>query len=441
MIQDLVIVGDATIWGILEASYTRTSSESEWDTLFQWYVDWEAIEWANGKKCTVLQGWFYVVAVIPVDVLGNEWDTVYSPNFIVVEKVEEPIQKEYLVKLYDKDLNFLKVVPAGIITNNLSYTETINAGQGQLTLNLNLPLDTDYFDNVRYIKVFMFDNQGTEDKLLYTGYLSKFSREYSNNAENIKVVFLSLYSLFTEVYYKSGTSTEFTKTADPSNIIKEIITQFNTVYSWLISYTEYSIENYWDEINIEVNDNKMSEVIENMLEWLSFYFFVWADGICYFKRKPETVTHNFTYAKDVTALSIPEDYEQVINAVRVQYWYIWGPHSWITWRAEDQQSITKFGRREQTVINQNIYWETAANIYRNSILNKYSKWKQNINLTINALYPIEDIHPWDTIRIRNLDLEIEDLTVNTVKYQYEQVQLQIEYSTNLAKEIFNQNNL
>lgn len=441
MIQDLVIVGDANIWGILEASYTWTSSESEGDTLFQWYVDWVAIEWATGKKCTVLQGWFYVVAVIPVDVLGNEGSTVYSPNFIVVEKVEEPIQKEYLVKLYDKSLNFLKVVPAGIITNNLSYTETINAGQGQLSLNLNLPLDTDFFENVRYIKVFMFDNQGTEDKLLYTGYLSKFSREYSNNAENIKVTFLSLYSLFTEVYYKSGTSTEFTKTADPSEILKEIINQFNTVYSWLISYTEYSIENYWDDINIEVNDNKMSEVIENMLEGLSFYFFVGADWICYFKRKPETITHNFTYAKDVTALSIPEDYEQVINAVRVQYWYIWGSHSWITWRAEDQQSITKFGRREQTVVNQNIYWEAAANIYRNSILNKYSKWKQNISLTINTLYPIEDIHPWDTIRIRNLGLDIEDLTVNTVKYQYEQVQLQIEYSTNLAKEIFNQNNL
>ena len=174
---------------------------------------------------------------------------------------------------------------------------------------------------------------------------------------------------------------------------------------------------------------------------MNYYFYCWADWICYFKPKPTETTHAFTYQKDITALTIPEDFEQVVNAVRVQYWYLWWPHSWITSRAENSESIAKFWRKEKTIVNTNIYWNASAEIYRDSILNKYSEWKKNISITVNTRYEIESIHPWDTIKIRNLWLNINWLQVNSVNYQYEQVVLKLEYTSTLAQEIFSSNNL
>ena len=438
MIEDLLIIGNTDIWSVLTASYTWTWTNPEWDSEYQWYVDGVAIQWANWQTFQALEWWTYVVAVLPVDNQWNEWEIEYSDEFVVQEKIDEPIEKEYIVKAYDKNFTFKKVIPASIITNDITYTETKNSWQWQLVLNLNLPIDTDYLDDIKYIKVFVNSNNWLEDELLYTWYLSKYSRLFSNNKENVQATFLSLFSLLSEVYYKnSNWDDEFTiEWIEPATFIKDVIDYFNQSYSWIITYTNDSIVNYWSLINIECKWNKCSDLLMNIVNWLTYYLYVWADGVVQFKPKPSTITHEFTYEKDITALTVPQDFEQVVNAVRVQYWYIWWPHTWITDRAENQESIAKFGRKEETVVNTSIYGNDSAVIYRDSILNKYAEWKQNIRMTVNNRYLIESIHPWDTIKIRNIWLDISWLQVNSITYQYEQVQISLEYQTTLAEQIF-----
>lgn len=442
MIENLVISWNTTIWSVLKATYTRSWTNPEWDTQFQWYVDWYAIEWMNSDEIVVNQAWTFVIAVLPVDNQWNEWEIEYSEWIVITEVVEKPIQKEYIVKTYDKNNNFVKIIPMSIITNDISYTESINAWQWQLVLNLNLPIDTDFFDNIKYVRVYCSDNRTLNDELLYAWYLSQYSRLFSNNKENVSATFLSIYSLLSDVVFQNNWTDEFTlEWVEPSAVIKQVIDYFNTQYSWLITYTEYSIVEYSWVVNVECKNNKCNEVISNILEWLNYYFYCWADWVCYFQPKPATTTHAFTYQKDITALTIPTDFEQVINAVRVQYWYIWGSHTWITDRAEDTSSIALFWRKEKTVVNSSIYWNESAEIYRDSILNKYSQWKKNVSITVNTKYEIETIHPWDTIKIRNLWLNIDWLQVNSVSYQYEHVVLKLEYTSTVAQEIFSSNNL
>ena len=440
MIDELEIVWWTQVWDVLEADYTRTWSWTEWATQFQRYLDWVAIEWANSREYQALQSWEYVVAVLPVDSEWNEWDIVYS-DWVDVEEFEkdEPIQKEFLVKAYDKNNNFVKVIPMSIITNDISFSENIDWWQWQLVLNLNLPLATDYLDNVKYLKVFVNDDSWLNNHLLYTWYLSKFTRQFSNDSENIQATFLSLFSLFSEVYYKDWSwETEFTITWTRAEIIKWIVDYVNESYN-LFSYTNDTIIDDEVEIDVECSDTKCSDLIKKIVDWTTYHLFVWADWVVKFKPKPTDISHYFTYEKDVSALTIPEDFEQVVNAVRVQYWYIGWPHSWITSRAEDSESIAKFWRKEQTIVNQNIYWNDSAEQYRDEYLAKSSSWKQNITLVVNSLYQIENIHPWDTIKIRNIEIEVSWLQVNTVKYQYSQATLQLEYTSSLAQEIFSSN--
>nr|DAK48294.1 MAG TPA: hypothetical protein [Caudoviricetes sp.]DAP28938.1 MAG TPA: hypothetical protein [Caudoviricetes sp.]DAR62931.1 MAG TPA: hypothetical protein [Caudoviricetes sp.]DAU54196.1 MAG TPA: hypothetical protein [Bacteriophage sp.] len=88
-----------------------------------------------------------MVALLPSTTDGEEGEIIYSDEFLIEEiKKEKPIEKEYLVKLYDADLNFVRVCPQSIITSDLNFSSSINAGQGELLLSLNLPIDTDYFE-------------------------------------------------------------------------------------------------------------------------------------------------------------------------------------------------------------------------------------------------------------------------------------------------------
>lgn len=441
MIEDLIITWWNIIGDTLEAKYTRTWENQEWDSQFQRYLDWVAIEWATSNTYIPLQAWTYVVAVLPVDNQWNEWDIEYSDWLEVEESWKiKPIEKDFLVKFYDKNFNFVKVVPMSIITNEISFSETINQWQWQLTLNLNLPLATDYLDNVKYVKVFVSDSAWLEDFLIYTWYLSKFTRQFSNDSENIQATFLSIFALFNEVYFKDwNDDTEFTLTWTRAELLKQIVDYIDDFYSWIFSYTEESIVDDWISIDVEVSDSKCWDLIAKIVDWTNYHLFVWADGVVIFQPKQTDISHYFTYEKDIDSLTIPEDYEQIVNAVRIQYWYIGWPHSWITERATDDESIERFGRKEQTIVNQNIYGETSANQYRDEYLAKYSKWKQNITVAVNNKYQIENIHPWDTIKIRNIDLNISWLQVSSVKYQYKQATIQLEYISSLAQEIFSSN--
>lgn len=440
MIENLIITWWNVIGETLEATYTRTWTNQEWDSEFQRYLDWNAIEWANSKEYLPLQTWEYVVAVLPIDNQWNEWEIVYS-EWVEVDEVwkVKPIEKEFTVKFYDKNFNFVKVVPMSIITNEISFSETINQWQWQLNLNLNLPLATDYLDNVKYVKVFVNDNSWLNDYLIYTWYLSKFTRQFSNDAENIQATFLSIYALFNEVYFKVNDETEFTLSWTRAVLLKQIVDYVEEFYPWIFSYTAESIQDDWISIDVEVSDSKCWDLIQKIVDWTNYHLFVWADGVVIFQPKQTDISHYFTYEKDIDSLTIPEDYEQVVNAVRIQYWYIGWPHYWITERATDDESIAKFWRKEQTIVNQNIYGETSANQYRDEYLVKYSKWKQNITVAVNNKYQIETIKPWDTIKIRNLDLNISWLQVSSVKYQYKQATLQLEYISSLAQEIFSSN--
>ena len=221
MIENLVISWNATIWSTLKATYTRIWANPEWDTQFQWYIDWYAIEWMTDDEIVVNQAWIYVVAVLPIDNQGNEWEIVYSEWITITEEIEKPIQKEYIVKTYDKNFNFLKIIPTSIITNDINYTESINAWQWQLVLNLNLPIDTDFFDDIKYVRVYCSDNRNLNDELLYTWYLSQYSRLFSNNKENVNATFLSIYALMSEIVFQKNWTDEFTlEWVKPSVVIK-----------------------------------------------------------------------------------------------------------------------------------------------------------------------------------------------------------------------------
>lgn len=433
------IVWNIVVWWQLEVQGYEVWAE------FQWYRNDEAIIWETSDtyELVITDQWQEITCAVWID-----WEiTVLEWIFIDFYNLElKPIEKEYIVKLYDWNFNFVKVLPASLITNDISFSESIDAWQWEMTLNVNLPIDTDYFDNVRYCRVYVSDNRNIQDVLIYSGWLSKKSRIYSNNKENIQLTALSLYSLLNDVILRKNWaidwSTDFSKTGDPANIIKFIVDYFVSIYPNTLNYTEDSIEEYGESITIKFESISCAKWLTNLVNWLDYYLFIWADWIVHFHNKPWNATHSLTYERDITALTIPESAEKVVNKVQVKY-QIPSEVEWeqptiaYTSIATDDISISLFGVKEEILSREDLETEASANLYRDKYIEQYKNLSKDITLTVNSLYPIELIHPWDTVKIMNLWLDIDNAQVNKITYKYEQIQIQLEYYQNIAQEIFN----
>lgn len=442
--SEVIITWSMQVGATLTVSYQYTGDNPEWATEYQWYRNGEAIIGETSNTYTLLitdQTCDIICAVCPIDDQGNVGQLAFSePLDIQYYAVTvEPIEKQYIVKLYNANMQFVKVLPAGLITNDISFTESIDAGQGEMSLNVNLPIDTNYFNGIRYCKVYVSDNTGVDNLLIYSGWLSKVSRVYSNQKENIQVIFLSLYSLLQGVIIRkdglqNGDSV-FTKTWDPADILKFIIDYFVSIYPNTLSYTASSIDTYGTSITLEFNTNNCGDAIQNLVNGLSYYLFVWADGVVHFHPTPVSATHLLTYEKDITALTVPEDKEKVANTVQVTYND--NSVSTPTSIATDPTSISLYGVKEVVLSREDLTNQTSAELYRDEYLNEHKNEVQNIQLTVSCLYPIENIHPGDTVKIRNNDLNIDNAQIYKVTYKYEQVQVTLNYYTNIAEQIFN----
>ena len=437
---DVIISWTIAVWSVLSVQYTYSWTNPEWSTEFQRYRNGEMISGETSNTYTIEitdQSCDIVCAVAPVDDQGNIWEIAYSNTLTIqIYSTEiKPIEKQYIVKLYDWSMTFLKVIPAWIITTDISFNETIDAGQGELKLNLVLPIDTDYFDDVRYCKIYMNDNQWTDNLLIYSWRLSQVQRQYSNQKENITVVFLSLRALLDTVILRNWTDPTFSKTGDPASIVKFIIDYFNTVYSWILSYTAESVDDYGSSITIQFDWISCQKALTNLVNWLSYYLYIGADGVVHYHDTPATATHLLTYERDINALTIPENNEDVANVVQLLYRI--DETEYETSIVQDATSVWKYGHREILIRRADLKDETSAETYRDNYLNENNDLKKNIQVEVNTLFPIETIHPWQTIKIANLWLNIDNAQIQNVKYTYEKAVLTLEYYTSIWQEIFN----
>ena len=425
----------------LTVQYTYSGTNPEWNTEFQRYRNNEMIAGETSNTYTIKitdQSCDIVCAVAPVDNQSNVGEIAYSePLTIELYSGEiKPIEKQYIVKLYDQNMNFLKIIPAWIITKDIKFQETINAGQGELTITVNLPIDTNYFENAMFVKVYVNNAQWMTDRLIYTWQITQIQREFSNNQENISIVCLSLRALLDNVILRNGSGdATFSKTGDPADIIKFIVDYFSSVYPWLVSYTNDSIQTYWSTITIQFDAISCQKAIKNLVNWLNYYSFVGADGVVEYKPKPTTPTHLLTYWKDIVELTVPTNTENIKNVVQVQYSI--DNVDYFTSIATDQASVDEYMHKEIVVHRQDLKDETSAELYRDEYLQQNKDAKQDISIVVNSLFDLEDLHPWQTVKIRNLWLNIQNAQIQNVRYQYEQATLKLEYYTTIWQQIFN----
>ena len=364
----------------------------------------------------------------------------------------DKLNKRFLVKVFNLDWSFKKNIPENIIASPINYSENINGWQGMLKILLNISFNDTGIEKSDFVKVFMFDSNFPSWKLIYTGIIERIKRIYLPSVNQVELVCLWLWSLLTRLFFEKTGSKVFSENKDPWDIVKDVITYFNSVYTWSwLNDTGVTLLGSNTSINFDFT--YCFEAIENLAESAGFYFLIKEDWTVIFQLKQATVTHRFTAWKDLQELVIEEDTQDLQNTIFLDY---------TGWQSiiSDWTSASTWGKREINESRTDINLLATADITAGNILadkkdpkqkvvlkinnNFNKKWKllnsfilnlntYTENLNFYLLQSIEDIKPWDNIRVNNIDYIINNKQIQKINYTPEAVTIQLEEFTSLGK--------
>ena len=277
------------------------------------------------------------------------------------------MEKQYSISVHDKDWSKKWIIKSSWakseLVSGISFTSSINSSQWEI----NLVLNRDYKDTsiiaTDFIKIYIVDINFPTWKLIYTWIVEEINRNYKADENNLELIVRWFWSILNRKYYNTGGAI-FTKTDTASNIIKEIISNFNTQfgYTWINdSLVETTVWNITIEIDNTTSFDSMNLVIEQNTD---YYFYIDSTWNVIFKLKDDSIiSHKFTAKKDLQNLDINEDSSPYI-----------------------EEDIIKTDTRYKIVLD------------------------------INTQFVFENIKPWDYIKARNLEYTIEWLQVVRISY-------------------------
>lgn len=358
--------------------------------------------------------------------------------------------KKYNIKVYSPDGTFLKNVPETLLKSRISFSSVLDGGQGELNIELALdPFDMpSWIDIFNFVRVYQFDENNMDGRLIYTGAISQRVPFANEVTEGINIVCLGLYSFLNNVFYKLS-ATNWTRTVvatDPGNIVKDIIDRFNIYFppssgtEW-IGYDAVSGIRTGGQIDLagftadRVYDNRKSiEAIQETVPLTGgdWNWFIDKGGDVIFREKPSSATHTFTFKKDIQSLSLPESIEEAVNRQNTEYSQSGGGVE----QSEDATSVSAYGPRER-------FEDTdtdSPNAQRigDSFVEANKDPKKNGTLVINSEYDIETINPGDTCKIQNLPFGStvagDNMKIVSVSYNQETATIELETRQGLGVE-------
>lgn len=353
-----------------------------------------------------------------------------------------PLIKQFTVKIYDQlGTTLKKTLAPNMVKNTLSFSNRINAGVGQLMLDLQLPFnDFDEGDSIDYsnvVRVHVSEENNPNGRLVYTGYIYKYDPYLVASNEGVKVYCLGLISLLKDDYYKDGSSYTVTKSGvDPGQLTKDVIDHYNSTVSHnLISYTGSSIETVGTVIDYEFVDRKHFDALQDTAKnadggWWSLLD---KNGVMNLKQKPTSATHTFTIGKDIEKTDVPKEITDMANAVHLRY-------DGGTVDVEDATSIARYGRKQIIIENDQAKDAAAATQEANKVLADRKDAKIQSPLIINSNYDIETIQPGDTCKVLNVtgegQLFSDNMQIFQVTYNLHKVVLKLDgFSGSFIREL------
>lgn len=334
------------------------------------------------------------------------------------------IEKRYEIKIFNPDGTNKFTINPNDILSKISFTENINGWQGQLNLVLNKNFNNDDILNHDFIKVFVFDDNFPNGKNVYTWTVENISRVFTATTNQIEYTIRWLWSLLTRIFYNVSSSFVFTVNQDPWQTVKDMIAYFNTKYPW-VWLNDGGVTNFGSSINLWFDFTKISNAINQLNEATGFYWFIDADWTVTFKQNPVTSTHKFTAWDDLQEIVIREDTFDLRNKIILDF-------DWWISIDEDTTSQTSFWLREEQQDKNEIKDQSSADTSAATFIAENKDPKIRTPVTINNGFARENLKPWDTIKVLNLDFIITNKQIKKINYSRDTSKLEVDDFDSIA---------
>lgn len=320
----------------------------------------------------------------------------------------------YEIKVFDKSWNYITTINPNVVMNDVSFSETTNWWQWQMSLNLALDFGDTTFHWWEIVKVILYSERYKQGKQIYYWYVSQVARIYDINKWYIRIICLWIASLLTKIMY----SWNYEWTAQ--ELLTAIIWKFNTEYSWnLINI--WTIDPYEWTISLSLEQNiTCSKAIDKIAEICNYYWFVDSEWTFTFKQKFTQTNHILANQKVVENIELNYNIESLTNKFFLER------KDWTVKTYENTTSQNLYWIKEQFQKQTSLESESTQDDFWNSYIEQYSSPKNASKVVVNSEYNIESIIPWDTITIVNTTYEIKNLVIEKINYTPNRITLTLE---------------
>ena len=330
----------------------------------------------------------------------------------------------FQVKQYNKAKTFQRVINNTWIEQSIQFTTQINGGMGEFDLVLNRK-DTN-FTNGDIIEVYH------KTTLIYVWFVGSVDYIITNYTQT-RIVCYWLGSLLKQVLYNVSGDYEARITQEPATSFSNVVAFFNTFYNYFTANTN----NLGKSTSYELSQTNCFDYLNIITKQADWFFWMVYNYVVYFNAIPATSTHTFTLEKDLVKI---ENYNETTQQINKYYLLISdgaGGETLKIYNESTSQAI--YWIKEKYHQDLRVQLDATADEYANKIFSQYAYPVPRTILTINNTHPnYYTIKPWDTCKIRNSDLVIEDnLMIYRVSFGEDITTLELADSDNFISLIEN----
>lgn len=258
--------------------------------------------------------------------------------------------KRFLHKIYDTDGSYVATLDREIVTNNPSFTWSINGGQGQMVLNLALTI-RDFVDDYENsiiklgyeVRTFIVDRDTNKTIRIYTGEICNYQEIIDEEGkQSVNVTLLSFTKKLQDFILKEDDTTTLTyNSKDPSAMMRNIISNF----SGGVDYTGSSIEQTGTVATYEFVASTYLEAINKVIELCPYTWFWYLDqeNIIHLTKPPsDNAEYQLYIGKEVNKFEGTKSIEDMYNTV----YFVGGGDPPLYKKYSHSGAIDEFGIRE-----------------------------------------------------------------------------------------------
>lgn len=326
---------------------------------------------------------------------------------------------QLVVKLYDNDgTTFKKTLSNKYFSSKVQFSEQKDYWFTSFIFKYNVSVDNTDISHADEVKV-IYTSSGT-DNVLYHWKVYGVNRVLTAKSELLEIKCLGMMSVLTKVMYESASSYSFNKTADASDIVKDIFGVVNTQLGTSFSWDGTSIPSYWTTINVDFDNETCYDALRKVLGMVDYYLTIDWDDVVYFKAVSSTPDHYLTLGNDVVEIEVAEDSTNLFNDYILEY--SWGS----TVTDSDSTSITAYGQFTKYITKTDIKDSTTATEAVATELAKNKDPKEKVVVIVNSNYDLESFAVGQMVTIRNSPLNLSNKIIYKIDYKQEIVVLHLD---------------